>query len=123
MFTPHNVTMSGVSCQVSCDIFFLQSGGASLWRVCYQWGLPRLVFYLLDWRHLVKERIPKIAKPEKMGKIVAHFFFKVLFSHHLHSLVDSARVSGLRMMIFLLVLLSKNLISNDKKSNFRQFAS
>ena len=21
-----------------------QSGGASRWRVCYQWGLPRLVF-------------------------------------------------------------------------------
>ena len=24
-------------------IFFLQSGGASCWRVCYQRGLPRLV--------------------------------------------------------------------------------
>ena len=25
-----------------------QSGGASGWRVCYQRGLPRLVFTLLD---------------------------------------------------------------------------
>ena len=25
-------------------IFFLQSGGASQWRVCYQGDLPRLVF-------------------------------------------------------------------------------
>ena len=44
--------MSGVTCQVSrvrCHmsyiyIFFLQSDWASRWRVCYQRGLPRLVF-------------------------------------------------------------------------------
>ena len=24
--------------------FFLHTGGVSWWRVCYQWGLPRLVF-------------------------------------------------------------------------------
>ena len=43
--------LSGVSCQVSgvtCHIFyfiifFLQTVGASRWRVCYQRGLPRLV--------------------------------------------------------------------------------
>ena len=34
---------------VECHIFLffwvvLQSGEASHWRVCYQWGLPRLVF-------------------------------------------------------------------------------
>ena len=43
--------MSGVRCQVSgvtCNFFFLfsESGGTSRWRVCYQWGLPRLVFYI-----------------------------------------------------------------------------
>ena len=40
--------MSGVTCQVSgvmCKIFFLQSGWASRWRVCYQRGLPRIVFF------------------------------------------------------------------------------
>ena len=61
MFTPHHVShircqvlfvtcdVSGVRCQVSgviiiiFFIFFLQIGGASQWRVCYQRGLPRLV--------------------------------------------------------------------------------
>ena len=45
--------MSGVMCHVSrvmCHIFFGgggggQSGGASRWKVCYQRGLPCLVFY------------------------------------------------------------------------------
>ena len=47
--------MSRVTCHVSCVrcqvshvsyyiFFFLQRGGASRGRVCYQWGLPRLVF-------------------------------------------------------------------------------
>ena len=36
--------MSCVMCQVSfLFLFFLQSGGASWWRVCYQRSLPRLV--------------------------------------------------------------------------------
>ena len=59
MFTPHDVShvmchvshvmcqVSGVMCQGSCVryiyFFFLQIG-ASLCRVCYQQGLPRLVF-------------------------------------------------------------------------------
>ena len=37
---------SCVTCHMSCVIyifFSLQNGGASLWRVCYQRGLPRLV--------------------------------------------------------------------------------
>ena len=37
--------MSHVTCQVSGVTFFL-SGGVSLLRVCYQWGLPRLVFII-----------------------------------------------------------------------------
>ena len=50
--------VSGVTCQVShvrCHvsyiyffIFFWQSGGASRWRVCNQWGLPRLVLLRLQ---------------------------------------------------------------------------
>ena len=37
--------------------FLLESGGVSWWRVCYQWGLPRLVFRLF----LIKNSlIPKI---------------------------------------------------------------
>ena len=41
--------LSCVTCHVSCVTChpFLfkknQSGGASQWRVCYQWGLPRIV--------------------------------------------------------------------------------
>ena len=48
MFIPHYV--SHVTCHVSpvtCHVSFKkigQSGGASRWRVCYQRGLPRLVF-------------------------------------------------------------------------------
>ena len=35
--------LSGVMFQV--DFFLnLQSGGASRWRICYQWGLLRLVY-------------------------------------------------------------------------------
>ena len=64
MFTPHNMShvtcrMSRVTCHmwhvtchmshVTCCIFFFSSflelsGEAYWWRVCYQWGLPRLVF-------------------------------------------------------------------------------
>ena len=41
--------VSHVTCHVSCVtcfllLFFLQSGEAYWWRVCYQQGLPRLVF-------------------------------------------------------------------------------
>ena len=57
MFTPHkksHVTcrMSRVTCHMShviCLLFLLlfgQSGEAYRWRVCYQRGLPRLVFFL-----------------------------------------------------------------------------
>ena len=35
--------VSSVTCQVSHSFFLLQSCGASRWRVCYQWGLPRQV--------------------------------------------------------------------------------
>ena len=55
MFTPHHTShvrcqVSRVTCHVSrvtCQVspFFL-SGGVSLLRVCYQWGLPRLVFII-----------------------------------------------------------------------------
>ena len=40
--------VSGVMCHMSHDTFFSfffgQSGKAYRWRVCYQQGLPRLVF-------------------------------------------------------------------------------
>ena len=61
MFTPHHVSHvtghgTGVTCQVSRVIicilsFFRQSGGASRWRVCYQRGLPRLVYILASSLH------------------------------------------------------------------------
>ena len=42
---------SGVTCHVSPVHFcifekIVQSGGASRWRVCYQQGLPRLVYLI-----------------------------------------------------------------------------
>ena len=48
--------MSRVTCHVSgvtCNyyyLFFLQSGEASRWRICYQWGLPHLV--LVQFRYV-----------------------------------------------------------------------
>ena len=42
MFTPHHV--SHVTCHIHLFFSFLQAGEASQWRVCYQRGLPRLVF-------------------------------------------------------------------------------
>ena len=65
MFTPHHVScvtchmshvtchMSHVTCPVShVNLFFIfflgQSGAAYRWRVCYQRGLPRLVYNLND---------------------------------------------------------------------------
>ena len=47
-FSSH--TMFPVSC-VTCPVSSLkkvgQSGGANWWTVCYQWGLPRLVFQIV----------------------------------------------------------------------------
>ena len=52
-----HVTLSCVTCHVSCvtchvshvmcKIFFVLRGGGSRWRVCYKWGLPRLVLFML----------------------------------------------------------------------------
>ena len=57
MFTLYHVLyvtcqVSGVRCHMSglfsfLFFFFGQSGGACLWRVCYQRGLPRLIFLLI----------------------------------------------------------------------------
>ena len=54
--------MSHVRCQVSVArfffSFFLQSGFASCWRVCYQWGLPRLVFCIFHLHTSIDSVIP-----------------------------------------------------------------
>ena len=54
---PHvSCQVSGVRCQVSCDTFYSiflflggwgQNDGASQWRVCYQWGIPRPGFAIV----------------------------------------------------------------------------
>ena len=44
---PLTCHVSGVIChmsRVTCHFLFGQRCEASQWRVCYQWGLPRLVF-------------------------------------------------------------------------------
>ena len=45
---PMTCHVSCVTCHISHVIFLLQIGAASRWRVCYQQGLPRLVFLVLD---------------------------------------------------------------------------
>ena len=44
---PNN--LSGVTWKVSYVTFFFFSVGASLWRVCYQRGLPRLVLFIFTY--------------------------------------------------------------------------
>ena len=45
--------VSGVTCHNFFSFFFFgQSGGTSRWRVCYQRGLPRLVYILLSTKFL-----------------------------------------------------------------------
>ena len=51
VYPPTMCHMSRVTCHMSCVFFYFvfgQSGGASQWRVCYQRGLPSLVF-ILTW--------------------------------------------------------------------------
>ena len=47
---PTTCHMTCVTCHMSCFLllFFLQSGEAYRWRVCYQRGLPRLVLALVS---------------------------------------------------------------------------
>ena len=47
--SPVTCHVSHLRCHMShmfSSFFLLESGGVSWWRVCYQWGLPRLVFRL-----------------------------------------------------------------------------
>ena len=39
--------VSHVTCHFFSPFFFGQSGEAYRWRVCYQRGLPRLVFFII----------------------------------------------------------------------------
>ena len=70
-------------------VFFLveQSVGASRWRVCYQWGLPRLVCYITEYSmalasHLLKtlqiyvSLLPYIPKRKRRRKNLYIRFFK-----------------------------------------------
>ena len=63
--------MSHVTCYMSHDIFnffiFWQNGGASQWSVCYQRGLPRLVFWCsrLNTKHIFFERTKFKQHPHK----------------------------------------------------------
>ena len=74
--------MSRVTCHVSCVMchmshvtifsssFFGQRGEAYRWRVCYQRGLPRLVFYSFD----IEEHYYKVFSRRKIAKTTnCHF--------------------------------------------------
>ena len=53
--------VSHVTCHMSrvmCHFFFSQSGEAYWWRVCYQRGLPRLVYFIFLFRILKILSIP-----------------------------------------------------------------
>ena len=86
MFTPQTCHVSLVTCPVSrvtCHFFFFFSFGQSVetsrWRVCYQQGLPCLVFlterkyfifmsllaFLFDW--VLPSKVPYNTVPKKTG--------------------------------------------------------
>ena len=46
--------------KINCQTKIEQSGGASRWRVCYQRGLPRLVFFQLT--NLSRDATPEIGQ-------------------------------------------------------------
>ena len=55
--------VSHLRCHMShifSSYFLLESGGVSVWRVCYQWGLPHLVFRLFDFFLSVEKSRRKI---------------------------------------------------------------
>ena len=58
--------VSRVTC-IFIFYFFLQIGGASRWSVCYQRGLPRLVFFKIQ-PNLEKESLSKSQSPFKVVK-------------------------------------------------------
>ena len=63
-------------------LFLVQSGRASWWRVCYQWGLPRLVYLITFLHHTFREsklwspREDKVVNscqdPETQGSSLTH---------------------------------------------------
>ena len=63
--------MSGVMCHVSSVTFFFSFGGASQRRVCYQGGLPRLVFLLFQAFWLLPTPYQVHEAPAPLGEAAA----------------------------------------------------
>ena len=97
--------MSHVTChvsQVTCPvshviifIFFGQSGEAYRWRVCYQWGLPRLVFRNTKFKQVSVFNRPGVAgaviqSPLSLIKWVSNPLVQISFKHY-HSQTWRAR--------------------------------
>ena len=70
-FTCHLTCITSQVSNVTHFFFFflLESGRVSLWRVCYQWGLPRLVFRLFLIQNTL---IPKIYLFQLVWSIFYH---------------------------------------------------
>ena len=64
MFTPHHVSHDDIYLFI-----FLQSGGASRWRVCYQRGLPHLVLFLQVDSINIRGTCPLYKNEEKKGLV------------------------------------------------------
>ena len=71
--------VSGVRCQVSHVFFLGQCGEASRWRVCYQRGLPRLVFF---WGNkLTSSTNPEDFSRQSNQTMAYIFFVFILYVH------------------------------------------
>ena len=73
--------MSCVPCHVSCvkyHIFFLQNGGISQWRVCYQRDLRRQVLIVIN---LDEEILTSILLCLKDQDICLLYFYEYPFCH------------------------------------------
>ena len=91
--SPVTCHLSRVTChlsRVTCHllhifyifIFFilqknLQSVGASRWRVCYQRGLPRLVFFFIENPHLSLKKGPDYTAPSCPTVVLTTIFTPV----------------------------------------------
>ena len=91
--------VSPVTCHMSIYIYIFnlfkkngQSGGASRWRVCYQWGLHRLVFYpsLIHWVLLFLLPIGGVSSVEGLQSMeLLGLVWKHLYVESIHTIYIS----------------------------------
>ena len=101
-----------VMCHMSCVAyhFFLQSGWTSSWRVCYRWGLPRLVC------SLTVSKSPLISKDHELSEQLQ--LLRLLLAKPNSVLPSRSALSDLGLIADLFEILFQNWSSFCLKSPF-----